>query len=338
MSHQKKEKMIPLSQAAEISGYTTEHLNLCARKKKLEAFKLGRNWYTTLAALIEFAELNDKKGDKKERIAEYVGSVPAGIILEDEVKSVAFESEKTMPASINRADKEIAGESADDHISFKKLLAQSSLIAFASVFAFVVQSGKISKENMQNFFKKDNSGIFENVGEGFLGSDIKSLVLGEENERDETVEKIPAAYASENFQIKEIKFGGSAGILALTEDMGPLEIENIKGESLKKKDGEEAKILVAWDTNKPAKTKITFSRADGQGEKTFVENFYDRTHAAVFSATELGATYHYQISARDRFGNEKKSETFAVYSGSRQMSIFDVIAKAFGEVFGWISN
>ena len=142
------------------------------------------------------------------------------------------------------------------------------------------------------------------------------------------------AYASENYQAKEIRFGG-LGISALAEDLGQLEIEDIKSESFLKGEEGESKILVVYSTNKPARTKISFAKADGQGEKTFEEKFYDKSHAVVLPRADSGTTYHYEITARDRSGNEKKSGTFAIYSGKKEMSIFDIIAGAFRDVFGW---
>ncbi|MFA6918488.1 MAG: helix-turn-helix domain-containing protein, partial [Candidatus Gracilibacteria bacterium] len=39
-------ELIPLAEAAKLTGYTPEYLNLLSRKGKLKAEKIGRNWYT----------------------------------------------------------------------------------------------------------------------------------------------------------------------------------------------------------------------------------------------------------------------------------------------------
>ena len=48
------EELIPLSEAAAISGFSPDHLSLLARKGKLRARKIGRNWVTTRAAVEEY--------------------------------------------------------------------------------------------------------------------------------------------------------------------------------------------------------------------------------------------------------------------------------------------
>jgi len=49
-------KYISLNEAAKIYGCTQKHLNLMARKKKLKATKIGRNWMTTLEWLKEYTQ------------------------------------------------------------------------------------------------------------------------------------------------------------------------------------------------------------------------------------------------------------------------------------------
>ena len=48
------EDLIPLSEAAAISGLTQEHLAWLARKGRLRAKKVGRDWLTTKAAVLEY--------------------------------------------------------------------------------------------------------------------------------------------------------------------------------------------------------------------------------------------------------------------------------------------
>ena len=45
------EELIPLSEAAVISGLTPRHLNHLARNGLLPARKIGRNWVTTQTAV-----------------------------------------------------------------------------------------------------------------------------------------------------------------------------------------------------------------------------------------------------------------------------------------------
>lgn len=48
------EELIPLSEAAAISGLTQEHLALLARRGRLKARKIGRDWVTTRSAVKEY--------------------------------------------------------------------------------------------------------------------------------------------------------------------------------------------------------------------------------------------------------------------------------------------
>lgn len=58
------EQLIPLSKAAELSGFTQSHLRLLARQGKLWAKKLGRDWLTTEAAVKRYLSTERKPGPK----------------------------------------------------------------------------------------------------------------------------------------------------------------------------------------------------------------------------------------------------------------------------------
>jgi hypothetical protein len=50
---------------------------------------------------------------------------------------------------------------------------------------------------------------------------------------------------------------------------------------------------------------------------------------------EQGTTYLYTIHARDRFGNDVKSDTYAMFTGAQQLSLIDLIANAAKDTFSW---
>jgi hypothetical protein len=56
--------LISLSEAAEISGFTTRHLRNLASSGDLWAKKLGRNWVTTTQAVQEYLSRDIKPGPK----------------------------------------------------------------------------------------------------------------------------------------------------------------------------------------------------------------------------------------------------------------------------------
>ena len=57
--------LISLSEASDICGLTSGHLNYLVRIKKLRGIKLGRNWFTTREALGNYLKTNRKSGPKK---------------------------------------------------------------------------------------------------------------------------------------------------------------------------------------------------------------------------------------------------------------------------------
>ena len=59
-------ELIPLSEAADISELSQPHLANLARKKKFWALKMGRNWFTTEAAIREYIARDRKPGPKPE--------------------------------------------------------------------------------------------------------------------------------------------------------------------------------------------------------------------------------------------------------------------------------
>ena len=58
------EELISLSEAAEISGFTTRHLRHLAINDEIWAKKLGRNWFTTAQAVKEYLDCDRRPGPK----------------------------------------------------------------------------------------------------------------------------------------------------------------------------------------------------------------------------------------------------------------------------------
>jgi len=58
------DELISLSEAAELSGFTTRHLRLLATNGEIWAKKLGRNWLTTAQAVQEYLARDRKPGPK----------------------------------------------------------------------------------------------------------------------------------------------------------------------------------------------------------------------------------------------------------------------------------
>ncbi len=142
-------------------------------------------------------------------------------------------------------------------------------------------------------------------------------------------------YQSENFRVGDISIGGEAEFLLSEDSPEPLEVNSIRGEAFTEKNKQEVKLVVSWRTNKLAKSVISYSKGVGQAKKSISEDDYSLNHSVIIPGLDQASTYVYEITSNDRFGNEIVSESHAVYTGSRTVSLFDLIANAVGEVFGW---
>lgn len=144
-----------------------------------------------------------------------------------------------------------------------------------------------------------------------------------------------ADYQSENFRVGEISIGGEAEFLLSEDSPEPLEVSSIRGEAFTEKNKQEVKLVVSWRTNKLAKSTVSYSKGVGQAKKSIEEEDYSLNHSVIVPGLDQASTYVYDITSKDRFGGEKTSESHAVFTGSRTVSLFDLIANAVGEVFGW---
>ncbi|MEK9151242.1 MAG: hypothetical protein AAB547_01275 [Patescibacteria group bacterium] len=144
-----------------------------------------------------------------------------------------------------------------------------------------------------------------------------------------------AHYQSENFRVGDIAIGGEAEFLLTENTPEPLKISAIRGETFIEKNKQEVKLVLNWKTNKLAKSEIRYSKGTGQEGKTASEEDYSLNHSLIIPGLDQASTYIYTIAAQDRFGNAVVSDPYAVYTGSRTVSLFDLIAGAIGDVFGW---
>lgn len=175
-------------------------------------------------------------------------------------------------------------------------------------------------------------------GEGNTSQIEKSPVL-KESAPDTASVQTPlfgdANYQSENYRVGDISIGGEAEFLLSEDNPEPLEISAIRGEAFTEKNKQEVKLVVNWRTNKLAQSTISYSKGVGQAKKSIEEEDYSLNHSVIIPGLDQASTYVYEITSSDRFGNEITSESHAVYTGSRTVSLFDLIANAVGEVFGW---
>ena len=92
---------------------------------------------------------------------------------------------------------------------------------------------------------------------------------------------------------------------------------------------------MTWQTNKLSQAEIEYAKGSGQTPKVAREEGFGISHSIIIPGLDQASTYVYVIKSEDRFGNAVSSEQHAVYTGSKTVSLFDLIADAVGEVFGW---
>ena len=61
------DELIPLSEAAKISGLTQDYLRYLIRKKRLWGKKIGWSWVTTTKAVREYLARDRKRGPKPKK-------------------------------------------------------------------------------------------------------------------------------------------------------------------------------------------------------------------------------------------------------------------------------
>lgn len=371
-NEEKTTEFISLLQAARISGYTAEHLNLLCRKGFLKAKKIGRNWNTTEKWLGEYLSSSCRRDKKRKKIQIQTGSYrktrsrkiqiaivknyqPESVNEErvepfkkvlDEVapfKEVLDESEKHFRIIEEKTEKE-KSEKIENFLSVTKKeknlwLGLIARFAFLTVFAFLIFSGtSIFYLLVKNWNSIEESLPVEILEDTFLSWNKKpeqlEMTISGQVKGEEDVNRQVAISASENFRMKEISFGGI--VLASTDsERLPLEISDFKTKSFLSKDGKEVQALISWKTNKAAASKIKYYKINSQGEKTLEEKNYGFNHSVVLAKLDLDTTYILEVQVQDRWGNVVTSEKFSVYTGSKVISILELIVKEINKLFGW---
>jgi len=341
-NQEEKNEFISLSEVAKIIGYTPEYLNLLSRKKKLKAEKIGRNWYTKKRWLNDFLAVapgdGSKQGENKISCSNFEAEnfeLPEKVTEAREVEK--REKEKADIFSFQQESKQSQKlEEANPELGKKWL----KIFSFMSVIMILVPMIFLVIYSLKNFSQKRDGElerILENqiVESGIMNENSQlGKVAGEENLSQSNSLVGKTALASENFRINDINIGGDILVLENGEN-SPMEIYNVKSESFVANKKDEVKLVVSWKTNKMGNSQISYSKNNAQKGKDIKEDSYGFNHSVVISDLEPRTSYVYQIKCRDRWGNEVESNNFGIYTASKPVSVFDLIANAIGEVFGW---
>ncbi len=185
------------------------------------------------------------------------------------------------------------------------------------------------------FDKKNSSRVAQKEAAATIANEkLGGRVLGEEGSS-------PVAtnfFASQNFRAPQITFGGDAITVPSGEQSVAPEISDMRSELLTTKTGQQVKFLLSWKTNKPCSSSIEYKK-EGQAEgKTVSGDGYGFAHSAEIAPLAYSTSYSYAVAARDKWGNEIKSEKLSFYTGAPKVSIFDLLGGAFKDMFGWANK
>lgn len=333
---------ISLSQAAKISGYTAEHLNLLCRKGILKGQKIGRNWNTAEEWLADFLASDSRNAHKRKsepkkqdkNFFEKVFSISVKKIKEYLAKEkfpVAKESFYSKPIAIYSKAKTVS----KNKFLWLSLVTKFSFLILIGLLFF---SGAPVVRYIWDNYEFIGHRIPVEVSEDswlFSNEPGKIEVAQAGKVKGEEAESASGSIAtSENFRLREISFGGVLLASAEGENL-PLEISEMKTKTFMSRDGKEAQALITWKTNKSSVSEITYGRINSQLKKTMQEEYFGFNHSIALANLDLDATYVFEVTARDKWDRTVLSDKFSVYTGSKIISVFELIIKALNDTFSW---
>lgn len=328
-------EFISLSEAAKLAGYTPEYLNLLARKKKLQARKMGRNWYTKIKWVNEFLLTASEKNKK-----------PIVQIKTEKNKKAetAFKKDKTKK---NKTSEDRPNQKFDikytketglfSHPKNDWLKIFATLSSAIIILPLLLAGNYMVKSYKNNLSLSRFSSQSQKFGSQIINENSRSgKVAAAETDvqKKNNKNKKGIVLASENYKIKDLNLGGGVAVFSNKANVS-LEINNIKSESFVDNKKNEVYLVVSWTTNKLAISQLSYSKNKGQNSKTVKENSYGFNHGVVISGLEPRASYVYQVKCADQWGNTQTSNYFGIYTVSKPISVFDLISNALGETFGW---
>ncbi len=159
---------------------------------------------------------------------------------------------------------------------------------------------------------------------------VSGMVLGQSDIA------LPGALKSENYMLGQVVVGGDATLASAdSQELGPLEISAVRGEAFMSKDKKDVNVLITWKTTKFTMGVVSYGKNGSNASKTLAEDGYGRNHSIILSGLEQSSAYVYTIAAKDRSGNEVATDSYAVYTGAKSTSLFDLISNAVSDTFGW---
>jgi hypothetical protein len=222
-----------------------------------------------------------------------------------------------------------------------KRIFEIKFLAFFALFALIILAvflyfGMKKNEVVSQDTVSEN--IIETEKKSEEGMQVENIKKTEEK-TDVPVE-IPVSseggvLSSENYKISQVYFGGSVALLDGDFDSTPVEISFNRAETFIAGDKDESKLSITWKTSRPAVSEIEYSMSGGQNPAVIREKEYGLNHNVTIGNLDPGTAYLYRIKVRDRWNNEAKTNYIGIYTDKKKESVFDLIAGAIEDVFGW---
>jgi hypothetical protein len=137
------------------------------------------------------------------------------------------------------------------------------------------------------------------------------------------------------------RFESGEQTFTTAQDLIPPAITNLKTEPLlsRRADKEEVQMIVTWDTNEPATSKVSYGKGSvptPEDQSTVEDPTLTIHHLTMVSGLTPGTTYHFQASSKDSSGNTGQSASVTVLTPRKSRSLTQVIVEQLESIFGWI--
>ena len=124
-------------------------------------------------------------------------------------------------------------------------------------------------------------------------------------------------------------------------DTVPPQIRNVQIETPVIGSGSNAsgQIIVSFETDEPSKAKVRWGAGTGReySHETSSSDGYSTRHVVVIRDLELTTTYHLQILASDRVGNQSQDQDIVVVTPAPVMAAFDLVITNLEDIFGFLN-
>lgn len=214
-------------------------------------------------------------------------------------------------------------QSGDKKRNWKRVIVAILLALAILLYAFLILGGNNNKKKLEPDSEKPVEA--PKISDNFLDYGQGNLDVNE----------LGSSSSSENFKVNQIRFGGNIPLVDSNQKDINLEVYNIKSEMVASRENEEPRFLLTWETSKAAISEVVYAKDDGSNPRIISEDSYGFKHSVLMSDIDLSTIYIYRISSRDRWGNQKTTDYFSMYTGEKATSVFDLIVGSIEEIFSW---